>query len=318
MMEMRCSSEDMLSKATQLWAVLDDMAENDPEGYHQFMQQQLKDAKQYFAPLEPYLCVKTSILDPTEKPLFINLCRWNKVPAPHTTSDPIPVRAGKMEEVLNQSEFYHVLDIAYNPSVLERGKDDPVSKKHLIDLSLIYIKKKYSIMLSHSYTITDFKIKGSLEEMRQRLTKQKLVALSQKNARKELTLDHLRNIITKEDSSDPSLPMENTAPTKTGLIEVISSTEKPEESCTPAYKVTTKKGENGKPTEIEVTVELPRIHSVSECKLSVSKADLLLQCSEKYRLHLNLPELVNEEATAAKFYKKKGLLLITLPVCLQK
>lgn len=61
-MESLCHSEDLLAKATQLWTMLDDMAENSPESYRQFMQQQLTDAKQYCAPPEPYLCLETRIL----------------------------------------------------------------------------------------------------------------------------------------------------------------------------------------------------------------------------------------------------------------
>lgn len=60
-MEALRSSEEMLSKATQLWTMLDDMAENNPGSYRQFMQQQLKEAKQHYAPPEPRLCLKTCI-----------------------------------------------------------------------------------------------------------------------------------------------------------------------------------------------------------------------------------------------------------------
>lgn len=61
-MEALRPSEDMLAKAAQLWTMLDDMSENSPESYHKFMQEQLKEARHYYAPPEPYLCVRAHIL----------------------------------------------------------------------------------------------------------------------------------------------------------------------------------------------------------------------------------------------------------------
>ncbi|XP_061448269.1 PIH1 domain-containing protein 2 [Rhineura floridana] len=312
-MEGLCDAEDTLARASQLWTMLDDMAKSNPESYHQFMQQQLKDAKQYYAPAEPYMCLEARILDPTEKSLFVNLCRWNRIPGPQSPSDPVPLRAGKMEEVSDKSEFYSVIDIAYNPSVFEKGKNDRAMKDQLIRLSLKYIEEHYNMTLFHSYTIVKFQLKGSLERMRQSLRREQ-APVSQKNLRKEMTLNQLRNIVTKKDSSDRTL-LENMVPSKTCLIEEISSTEKPEDLCTPAYEVTTRTDANGKPLKIELKVELPEVHCVSECNLSICKDDVLIECPTKYKLHLDLPWSVNEEATAATFYKRKRVLLISMPVC---
>uniref|UniRef100_A0A670KGI0 PIH1 domain-containing protein 2 n=1 Tax=Podarcis muralis TaxID=64176 RepID=A0A670KGI0_PODMU len=303
---------DMLAKVNQLWTMLDDLAESNPESYHQFMQQQLKDAKQHYAPAEPYMCLKTCILEPTEKSLFVNLCRWNQVPAPQSPSDPVPLRAGKMEEISEKSEFYTVLDIAYNQSVIEKGKDDPKMKDQLIRLSLKYIEEQYNIILSNSYTITKFKLKGSLARMRQSLRRGQGIKYFP-----PLTVEHITDTSI-EDSSDLTLLMENTVPSKTCLIEEISTTEQPEELCTPAYEVTIIKDMNEKPLKIELKVELPEVHCVSECDLSVSEDDVLIECPAKYKLHLDLPQSVNEEATTAAFHSQKRVLLITMPVSEKK
>ncbi|XP_042330821.1 PIH1 domain-containing protein 2 isoform X2 [Sceloporus undulatus] len=306
-MEALRSSEDMLAKATQLWTMLDDMAESNPESYRQFMQKQFKDAKEYYAPPEPWLCLRTHILeDAAEKRLFVNICKWNRVPEPASPSQRIPLTAGKMEEVTDKSGFYCILDVAYNPSVLERGKNDPAEKDQLIRLSLKYIEAHYNIALSQSYSIAKFKLKGSLERMRQSLRReQEPVPFSQKST-KTVTLNQLRNII-EEERRDVPLLMKNEVPAKTCLIEEIYSTESPEELCTPAYEIAIAKDTSGKPLKIELKVELPEVRSVSECHLSVSKDDVLIECLEKYRLQLDLPETVNEEATTAAFYKKKGI-----------
>ncbi|KAJ7304942.1 hypothetical protein JRQ81_010634 [Phrynocephalus forsythii] len=318
-MESFCNSEDMLAKATQLWTMLDDMAENSPESYYQFMRRQLKDAREYYAPPEPYLCLRTHILAPTEKTLFVNICKWNKVPAPSSLLDPVPFSAGKMQEVSHKSELHSILDIAFHPSVLERRNDELANKDQLIRLALRYIREHHGITLSHSYSIEPFALKGSLERMRQSLGKeQPPLAGSHKNTKKEVTLSPPGNRVAKDDSSGLTLPMKDTQPTQRCLIEEIPCTESPEECCAPDYEIATRRDANGKPLKIELKVRLPELPFISECSLSISKDDLLLECPNKYRLQLDLPELVNEAAAAATFYKNQGVLSITMPVCEQQ
>lgn len=151
-----------------------------------------------------------------------------------------------------------------------------------------------------------------------------------------------------EDSSDLILPAaENSAASKKRLIEEISTTDNPE-AHQPAYEMTTKKDADEKPLEIELKIELPEVGGVSECNLSISKVrqlqrayysrpsppllpsqthvnlrclpassfqdDVLVECLEKYRLWVDLPAPVDEEATSATFNKKKGVLLVRMPV----
>ncbi|XP_015273500.1 PREDICTED: PIH1 domain-containing protein 2 [Gekko japonicus] len=317
-MEALGRSEDVLAKASQVWTMLDDMAENSPESYRQFIQQQLNSAKQHYAPPEPHLCVEARILEPTETRLFVNLCSWNKVPPPQSQSDPVPLSAGKMD-TFAKSEPYSIVDIAYNPSVLEGGKN-PLEEDQLIRLSLKFVEERYSLALSPTYSMAKRKLKGSLERMRHSLRGGRPTAPpSEKNGslRKEVTLDQLRNITAQAEDSNLTLLTERTVPRKACLIEEISSAERPEEPKSPAYEVTTRKDASGRALQLEVKVEVPAVRRVSECNLSISKDDLLMECPPQYRLHLSLPESVEEEAASARFFKKKGLLLVTMPVCQQ-
>lgn len=163
-----------------------------------------------------------------------------------------------------------------------------------------------------------------------------------------MTLSQLRSLADK-DSSDLILPAAEKPPkaSKKHLIEEISSTDEPEASK-PVYKMTTKKDADEKPLEIELKIELPGVCSVSECDLSVSKVrqlqiayyshpsplllpsqtqmsltclpassfqdDILVECLIKYRLRVDLPARVDEEATSATFNKKKGVLIVRMPV----
>jgi len=55
------------------------------------------------------------------------------------------------------------------------------------------------------------------------------------------------------------------------LIEEINSTEMSEKLSTPGYEMITVKDANKKPIKIELKIELPKVSSVSECDLQISK-----------------------------------------------
>uniref|UniRef100_A0A8D0L730 PIH1 domain-containing protein 2 n=1 Tax=Sphenodon punctatus TaxID=8508 RepID=A0A8D0L730_SPHPU len=304
--------EGMLTQLSQFWTMLDEMAENTPESYHRFMQQQLKEAKQYNSPPEPHLCLQTHILEPREKSLFINLCRWERIPAPQSPTTPVPISIGLMEEIADESELYTVIDVAYNPTVLQ-GEENQLELDHLIRLSLKYIEERYSLTLSHSYLTANCKLKGNLERMKRSLRGGRVPALHLKSARNEPTLDQLRNIVGR-DHGNNSMLLKEVTPPKQRLIEEMAGTELPEESNTPVYEITVMKDANGKPQKMELKVELPTVRSVSECDLRVSKEDVMIDVPGKYRLQLDLPASANESATTAAFSKRRGVLLITMPV----
>uniref|UniRef100_Q8CHR9-2 Isoform 2 of PIH1 domain-containing protein 2 n=1 Tax=Mus musculus TaxID=10090 RepID=Q8CHR9-2 len=88
---MTVSSKGLLTHISQFWNMLDDLAENDPERYRNFIQQELKDGKQLCVNPEPQLCIQTKILKPNEKVLFINLCQWERIPAPQSATRPVPM-----------------------------------------------------------------------------------------------------------------------------------------------------------------------------------------------------------------------------------
>ncbi|PKU43766.1 pih1 hypothetical protein [Limosa lapponica baueri] len=251
-------------------------------------------------------------------PLFINVCSWKRVPAPKAPTDPTPVSAGPLEEVSGEGDLYSIIDIAYNPDVLQRGEENPEKMEHLIHLTLKFVEKQCNLTLSYLYTIESFKLKGSLETMQQRLKGRQMPTphLSQ-NTKKELTLDQLlRSMEAVDCSNAPALLKEQseTQSTKVHLIEEITSTQTPENLSTPDYEIITVKDANKKPLKIELRIKLPKVSSVSECDLRISKDDIIIEVPEKYKLQLDLPELVDEETTTAVFQKGKRVLFITLPV----
>jgi len=134
--------------------------------------------------------------------------------------------------------------------------------------------------------------------------------------REDLTLEQIRSSTV----SNPGpflqllLPRDQVSSKTRYLTEDISTTETQVEMKRPAYELKIVADQNEKPLKIEIEVKSPGSNSVCLCDLSVSEDDLLIKVSEKYRLHLNLPESVHTEMTTAKFIKEKATLIITMPL----
>ncbi|KAB1254690.1 PIH1 domain-containing protein 2 [Camelus dromedarius] len=304
---MESSSKGLLTQVTQFWNLLDDLAENNPESYEKFIQQQLKEGKQLCVAPEPQLCLQTKILKPKEKTLFINLCQWKRIPAPQSTTHPVPLSVGRPEDMSEASDVYTVIDVAYNPDVLQAAEKDQVKRDQLIRMAMKCIEQQLQFTLSNSYHIAKFRIKGSIHRMKQNLMRIQTGPTDlREQMRKELTLEQIRSSTVSNADQFPQLllPQSQASGKTERLIEEISSTEIQVEMKRPAYELKIVADQNEKPLKIELKVELPGVNS----------DDLLIEVSEKYRLHLNLPEPVDTEMTTAKFIKEKATLIVTMPL----
>ncbi|NXA38971.1 PIHD2 protein, partial [Eudromia elegans] len=249
-------------------------------------------------------------------PLFVNVCAWSRIPAPRAPAQPLPVGAGPLQDVAEAAEHYSVIDVAYNPDVLQRAEEDREEMEHLIHLTLKFVEERCGLTLSRSYTIETFKVKGSLERLQRSLRgEEQAAAPPSQTPGSELTLAELLHSMEVQDSTpEPVLLQDSVKQDNMPLIEEITSTELPEEPSTPLYEMLTVKDANERPVTIELKIELPQVSSVSECDLSISKDDIIIEVSGKYKLELHLPELVDEETTTAVFSKGKRILFITMPI----
>ncbi|KAG8147628.1 hypothetical protein E2320_022329 [Naja naja] len=171
-------------------------------------------------------------------------------------------------------------------------------------MSLKYAEEHFNITLSQSWSVAKFKLKGSLERMRESLRREEPpLAVSQRNPNK-VTLSQLRSLRAEDSSGLVLPPAKKPAASKKRLIEEISSTDKPG-GLKPAYEMTTKKDADEKPLEVELKIELPGVCGVSECNLSVSKDDVLVECLEKYRLRVDLPVLWMKKQHQPLFLRRK-------------
>lgn len=318
-MDTKINPDQFLSQVNQFWSMLDDMAENNPKSYQKFIQRQVEEGKGILAPPEPYLCLQTKILDPNEQLLFINICGWKRVPSPESDGHPVPLVAGELKGTSDGA----VLSIAYSPEVLKKADKDPVEQDQLIRLAMKYTEQQHNVTLCHSYHIAPFKLKGTIQQMKNSLEgigrKPKTTKGRTENVPDRSLLEQLRNIaVNGEEKEEIKTPIEiiKENKTKSGLIEVISSTELNEEDLAPPpqHELSVVRDQAGNPQKLILTAHLQGVRSVSSCDLNVSKDDLMLEFPGKYRLHLDLPELVNEDTVTAKYNKANGTLTVTMAV----
>ncbi|KAG7322108.1 hypothetical protein KOW79_014966 [Hemibagrus wyckioides] len=305
-----------LNHVNQFWSMLDDMVQSNPDEYKTFIERQMRNSAEYFSPPEPNSCLRTSV-QPHDGTLYVNVCGWKRVPEPASPTDPVPVCGGKLETISEREENYRIVEVAFNPEVLNRAEKNPDEKEQIRLLALNFIQKHYKLSLSQHFTIMQAKLKGTVQDMKHRLMSLRQTrTLNQNNPETKPAESLLQQIcslrmgeIKEESSIQLNLGQEDKDKVRGGLIEVISSTEfvQPQQPkhqmmvCSVSRK-------------IKLRVELPGISSVSQCQLSISQDDILLEVEKMYFLHLRFPERVKEETCHATFNKKKHILTVMAAV----
>ncbi|KAK2881186.1 hypothetical protein Q8A67_018454 [Cirrhinus molitorella] len=311
-----------LQQVNQFWSMLDDMSQNNPEEYRTFIERQLREGTEFHSPPQPHACIRTALLGPKEGILYINMCGWKRVPAPTSYSDPVPVCGGRMETVVTEEkEQYSVVDVAFNPEVLQTTEKDKHEKEKLHLLALNFIQQQHNLSLAQHYKLTKDQIKGTIQDMKQRLMSPQACKSSAKNPQSEPApslLQQISSLRLAENSEDSTIQLsmeQENKPARPGLIEVISSTESDQSQAPqPKHHLTVCPDGGGSSRILQLRVELPGVRSVSQCQLSVSQDDILLEVEDLYYLHLQFPELVKEETCTATFNKKKHILNVTVTV----
>ncbi|XP_048254000.1 PIH1 domain-containing protein 2-like isoform X1 [Haliotis rufescens] len=332
------NKDDLLKQAQNIWTMLDDMAANNPQGYKQFMDKQMKEGKQALAPPNPHMVVKTTMLKPEKDELYINFCSWAKVPGPKTPDDAVPVIGVPIEQMEDRIDRYRMTSVSFNPQVLDKyGRDSSnlTDRDTLINLAMDYIEDQQKVKVSRRYTILDRDTphKGCLKHIQKSFTSKNkddkefesnLENLEKSfgplgHGGKDKLMEALANIsvgdsqsnssIPKSDQSQIKMPFEEKTATRSNLIEEIASDvvflRKPE------YSMETVDVDSGKC--VQVKISLPEVTSVQECELEISQDDVTLLVPDRFELHLQLPHPVDEERATAKFNKKHSSLNITMP-----
>ncbi|KAM4566837.1 PIH1 domain-containing protein 2 [Odontesthes bonariensis] len=313
------STDDVLRQVNQFWSMLDDLSLNDPAAYRKFIKKQMEEGAEFSTPPELHSCLRTQILEPKTGSLYINICSWKRVPAPQDLSSSLPVCAGILETGTKESQgWYAVLDVALNPAVLQGSKADKTDINNVYMLALSFAQQQHGMRLSQEHSVVSCSPKSGPDDLNRRLGFQIRPNISKQPERVSQTpvalLQQISSLQSEKQDEDCaaqiiSRPVEHM---KKDLIQVISTTFV--EPQKPEYQLEVKTDIAGVPHSVELTVELPKVRSVSECQLRVSKDDILLEVEDVYYLLLDLPKTVNEDTASAIFNKKKRRLCLKVDV----
>ncbi|XP_034025030.1 PIH1 domain-containing protein 2 [Thalassophryne amazonica] len=309
-------SASVVRQLCDFWSMLDDLSENNPEAYNSFIKEQMKGSAERSAPPELHSCLCTEILEPTKGLLYINLCSWERVPAPEDLSKPLPLYGGKKETGKNQGT-YTVLDVALNPGVLQQCKDK-TEMNELYTLTLSFTQQQHGLTLSHQYTVISCSPSSSPDDLFRRLgfwsMSENIKQHDIVNQTPASLVQQLSSLRMEKQQEDPAVQINfcSVGHRKKDLIQVISSTfVQPQR---PEYQLEVRTDNTRAPRSVELTVELPKLCSMSNCQLRISKDDVLLEVEDLYYLLLEFPNPVNEDSASATFNKKTRRLTLNVDV----
>ncbi|XP_022097573.1 PIH1 domain-containing protein 2-like [Acanthaster planci] len=320
------AQDDLMKQAQHMWSMLDELAETDVDAYKKFIQTNLQQGKKELALAKPWMCVKTRILKPYKATLYINICSWSRIDKPRTSTDPIKVTAGPVQDGHDETGTFKVVRVAFNPDVLEECSKRSEEKDMLIGNAIDYLKDEKKLHLSSSYHICDdIRFKGDPMDLgdffcsgvraRQKVEEEQ----SARNLSK-LTPDLLLSQLKVSDDQlgattvSPDVTLHSSLKSdklKGGLIQEISSQDVGLK-C-PEYDVRLKEADAKRQQRLVVRILLPGVHSVADCELNITQEELSLTVADKFELHLPLPEAIREDDSTAKFNSKTSSLTVAMP-----
>lgn len=68
------------------------------------------------------------------------------------------------------AENYCIVEVAFNPEVLHRAGKNPQGKEEIHLLALNFTQKQHKLSLSRHFTVMNDKLKGTVQDMKCRLT----------------------------------------------------------------------------------------------------------------------------------------------------
>ncbi|RHY92902.1 hypothetical protein DYB35_001149 [Aphanomyces astaci] len=156
------------AEAQNIWSMLDDMSQNDPEAYREFIANQVTDeskaARKKFTPTPGFVVKYHTVQGSTKQKLFMNCCshgcvaipknpnNGKDVPndtrmVPSTSNLEIPLAIGELRSLANQDETSQVVDAVFHPWVLERAQWDAKFKADAMQLASTWVEKEKGITL---------------------------------------------------------------------------------------------------------------------------------------------------------------------------
>ncbi|XP_031647289.1 PIH1 domain-containing protein 2-like [Oncorhynchus kisutch] len=212
--------------------------------------------------------------------LYINASGWKHIPNPGDENKPVPVCGGKLETDIHEGgDDYSKVDVAFSPAVQQQAQKDKREKDQVHLLALSFTQQQHGLRLAQQYNVSSSKLKGSLEDKQCRLGS--LKQSSHQHSLPDPSFPVPADLLLREGQTEDSTPVQlitsvqlSSGPgdqsNKTkNPIQVISSsvTAQPQQ---PQNQLTVNSDPRDLSRILELTVELPNVHSITECHLIIS------------------------------------------------
>ncbi|ETW08953.1 hypothetical protein H310_01433 [Aphanomyces invadans] len=166
--QMGVDPAELGAEAQNIWSMLDDMSQNDPQAYREFIANQVseerKASRQKFTPTPGFVVKYSVAVDGRHQKLFMNCCahacvampknpnNGKDVPKdtrmlPYTSNLEIPLAIGEVRSVMIKDERCQVVDAVFNPWVLERAQWDAKFKTDAMQLASSWVEKEKNVKL---------------------------------------------------------------------------------------------------------------------------------------------------------------------------
>jgi hypothetical protein len=171
------------AEAQNIWSMLEDMSQNDPTAYREFIANQMKEnamsSRKRFTP-KPGFVVKFAVeVKGAKQKLFINCCchecidipknpnNRKDVPrdtrsVPNTSNLEIPLAIGELMSRSIQGDLCQVVDAVFHPWVIERAAWDSKFKNDVIQLASTWVEEEKDIILIRPGKIIKSLYKGGI------------------------------------------------------------------------------------------------------------------------------------------------------------
>ncbi|GMH71904.1 hypothetical protein TL16_g05778 [Triparma laevis f. inornata] len=178
-------------QAENMWAMLNDMSETDPEKYEAFIKEQMEEGgeggggnrtftpnscfvvKTRFAPATGMKIKNSNGVDATGK-LFVNMCSHEGVQRPlnsegqpvaedrpHLDNMQIPLVVSEMRTTTdNSDEKVAAVDVVYNPWVIKKANENNVFRSQVVELGLNWVQQEQNCKLENKWKVIKSKYKG--------------------------------------------------------------------------------------------------------------------------------------------------------------
>ncbi len=213
--------------------------------------------------------------------MFLNVCKWQKVPSPKGDTDPVPVKGGLLRNVVekNKRTSHLLYDVAFNPSVIEECSQQLILQDMLHSLILDFVSDMLNIRLTRQslHIVTHTNFKGSIEDIQHSLegNKQLVCQESQLDMRESILEELSRGTLSQSNNSKlPPLKIKPDQKIQKKLIEELPDPITTKQS----YQYSIAHNTDG----LVVTVNLPGVNTANDIDLDISEVIMLytiLYCS---------------------------------------